>query len=204
VDVAQKAAAETAKGTRLALDILSSINVSERYLAPLPLNSMRRCVQFLRRVKFFSRSRRMERQHMAMTDTARQITGAFASMTVRAVLLSSCSVLASLTPCFPPQLIDMSTDDAIISDFVSSAASSCDIKPKGRTNHNFGATKSRAEVHQFLRRNPHYLPHAETHPESPSQGQGAFDADFISRYGAKNRSADAYKNDINGTRPRKI
>jgi hypothetical protein len=102
------------------------------------------------------------------------------------------------------QLIDIATDDATISDFVSSAASTCDDKPKGRISHNFGAIKSREEIQQFLRRNPHYLPHADTQAESPSERRSAFDANYISRFGSKNRSADAYKRDINGTKPRNM
>jgi hypothetical protein len=142
---------------------------------------------------------------MSLTSSARQITNALTNMPVSNM---SPRVRLCVTSLFCLQLIDAATDDALLSDFVSSAASlRDDDKPNGRINHNFGANKSRAEVHQFLRRNPHYLPHSQSRqkqPDSLNRGHGAFDDDFVGRFGAKNRSADAYKKDINGTKPRKL
>ncbi len=109
------------------------------------------------------------------------------------------------------QLIDAATDDADISSFIaSSTAQTHSPNTLGRISHNFGATKTRAEVHNFLRRNPHYLPHAPSRPQPQTETQrqkhelGAFDTDFLRKFGAKNRSADAYKNDTNGTIARAV
>jgi hypothetical protein len=99
------------------------------------------------------------------------------------------------------QLIDTATDDADLSSLASSAVLLQEDKPLGRINYNFGASKSRSEVQNFLRRNPHYLPHSQAQNERPSSASTAFDSEFINRFGAKNRSADAYKNDFRGTLP---
>ena len=153
-------------------------------------------------VQICIRSRRFEREQMALTCSARQITNALSSMPVSVRNGARVSV-PRLTRV---QLIDAATDDADISSFIaSSSAQTHSPNTLGRISHNFGASKSRAEVHNFLRRNPHYLPHAPTRPQPQTETQrqkhelGAFDTDFIIKFGAKNRSADAYKNDTKGT-----
>jgi hypothetical protein len=199
MDIAQRAATETARGTRLALDILTGIDVSDRcfrklfcivsaHSFPIQISSAR------------TRANGADQHRTSDNECSVQHAGSFKLR----IAIFNCFIRVFVT--FVPvlQLIDNATDDAIISDLVSSAASSCDDRPKGRINYNFGANKSRAEVHQFLRRNPHYLPHAEKQSGSPNHGQGAFDAGFISRFGAKNRSAEAYKHDIKGNKPRKL
>ena len=143
------------------------------------------------------RSRRFEREQLPMTNSARQITNAMTSMTVRAPHCCRVSLLIILRT----QLIDAATDDADLSSLASSAVLLAEDKPLGRISHNFGASKSRSEVQNFLRRNPHYLPHSQAQNERPSSASTAFDSEFINRFGAKNRSADAYKNDFRGTLP---
>jgi hypothetical protein len=88
---------------------------------------------------------------MPLTSGARQITNALTCMPVSVVLRCADEALGNSVG---SQLIEAATDDAVLDAVTSLASSPHEEHSLGRISHNFGATKSRSQVRNFLRRNP--------------------------------------------------